>query len=352
LLISWAAALASLAAARFHHALHRFAVAGVHVERGRVAREKRLATGKSQRLQQGGIDVDDLAGGRVAIDPDRHVVHEAAIALFGGHGLGPLALGLAQEPGAAQQQGHLLADRLQRGDLLRLEPLGPLPPHEVEGAGDDAFDVHGHDHAGAVREAVKQLEGEPGIVLHVVAAGDGRLGEDAVAKALRVDRQQGGGQHGEHVLGHAIGGDGGQDPPIAIEQIHGGRLGTDEVRHLTGHPAERLGEVRLRGENARDRDERRRPVHVRRLAGDAVSVPRARAESRRAGRRVLPAEARGSRSGGLGGAGDGPARAGLVMPDRSELHVVAVLANTLLALGTGAHQDTPFRRGGSVNAVL
>jgi hypothetical protein len=32
--------------------------------------------------------------------------------------------------------------------------------------------------------------------------------------------------------------------------------------------------------------------------------------------------------------------------------VVAVLANALLALGTGAHQDTPFRRGGSANAVL
>jgi hypothetical protein len=39
-----------------------------------------------------------------------------------------------------------------------------------------------------MREPVKQLEGELRIVLDVVAAGDGRLGEDAVAEALLVSR--------------------------------------------------------------------------------------------------------------------------------------------------------------------
>src|SRR6185503_5984875 len=51
-------------------------------------------------------------------------------------------------------------------------------------------------------------------------------------------------------------------------------------------------------------------------------------------------------SGSLGGAGGGPSRTGLVVPDGSELHVVAVLANAQLALGAGAHRNTPFRRGG------
>src|SRR5215831_17679162 len=46
----------------------------------------------------------------------------------------------------------------------------------------------------------------------------------------------------------------------------------------------------------------------------------------------------GKRSGSLGGAGGGSARAGLVTPDGAELHVVAVLANALLALRTGAHR--------------
>jgi hypothetical protein len=39
-----------------------------------------------------------------------------------------------------------------------------------------------------MREPVKQLEGELRIVPDVVAPGDGRLGEDAVAEALLVSR--------------------------------------------------------------------------------------------------------------------------------------------------------------------
>jgi hypothetical protein len=57
----------------------------------------------------------------------------------------------------------------------------------------------------------------------------------------------------------------------------------------------------------------------------------------------------------LGGGGSRPGgtrRAGLVVPDRAQLHVVPVLANSLLALRTRTHRETPFRRAGSVEVVL
>jgi hypothetical protein len=72
------------------------------------------------------------------------VLDEAAVTPLGQR-LGPLALGLAQQRGAAEQEGDLLAHRLQRGDVGVVEPLGALPPHQVEGAGHVTVHVHRHD---------------------------------------------------------------------------------------------------------------------------------------------------------------------------------------------------------------
>jgi hypothetical protein len=76
-------------------------------------------------------------------------------------------------------------------------------------------------------------------------------------------------------FGHGIGGDGKEDAPVAVEQIHRGCLGANEVHDLAGYAAEGLGKVRLGGQDACDRDERLRPVHVDRLAGEAFNVARA-----------------------------------------------------------------------------
>src|SRR5207237_6108296 len=58
------------------------------------------------------------------------------------------------------------------------------------------------------------------------------------------------------------------------------------------------------------------------------------------GRYTETMQSRGGMAVPLSGAGRPLGGAHLVIPDGAELHVVAVLADALLALGTGAHRDS------------
>src|SRR6267142_2352386 len=77
-----------------------------------------------------------------------------------------------------------------------------------------------------------------------------------------------------------------------------------------------------------------------------------RASSKMSGRYAETMQIRCAMSLPLGGLGDCPGRAHLVIPGATELDVIAVLADPQLALGTGAHRDSSSSVNVSTNAVL
>ena len=159
------------------------AIVGIDVQRRGVDGQQGLPVLEFQHLDHRRVGVENRAARGGPEEADRHVLDETVVALLGG------GLRLGAEPGGAQQQGELLADRLQHGDPGEVESLRSLPPDQIERARQVAVDVERHDHARAMREAAEQLEREARVILDAVTRRDGALAERAFAQPLVVDRQ-------------------------------------------------------------------------------------------------------------------------------------------------------------------
>ena len=159
------------------------------------------------------------------------------------------------QPGVAQEDAGLLADRLQRGQVRILEAPPRPPPHQVERARDLAVEEERDDQARLVREATEEVDGEPRVGRQVVAPDDLAAPEHRVEPVLVGRGQLGPGQRLERVLGHVVGGHRAELGAVGLPDVGRDRLRAGQPGQLPADEPQGLEKIGGRAGHARDRQQ-------------------------------------------------------------------------------------------------